>query len=407
VHDIPDAAKNSISARIQLASRGFGRSHSLPLTLDPIFPAFEEDLKKRLEDSMEKLIQDALKKLERDLPDLLTFLPSSIDQHPWERMSGATVLKEGESAEVGLIALVQTFLTYFTTEILLAGSLFDETPEAVPLLLTVLSQLESLLFKPKMLAPHPQAAIRALHIQLDPFIEAAWERYLNYDETENSKALDLIDINTPFLEALGVGAFVSSSREVRATLLSYMLGISILPHTVVPWSILSILSVMNTPAGRETIAGQISDAVTVEQEHGIGNILPFPTVRFIQDEMKDWQHLVADTTIRFSRGWDECMLEEDVTLSADESEASYLLSKGSRVLAAHWLDGSDLADLETEDDQGHPIEEEFQRCKFPLYCFPTNRMSSWHASFPCTITILCSRISRLHRRIPCTLQHRA
>jgi len=48
-------------------------------------------------------LDDIMRHLEGNLPDLITFNPSIVDQEPWERVSAGQFVEDGDSAEVSLL----------------------------------------------------------------------------------------------------------------------------------------------------------------------------------------------------------------------------------------------------------------------------------------------------------------
>ncbi|KAF2417996.1 cytochrome P450 [Tothia fuscella] len=100
---------------------------------------------------------DLLKRLQGNLPDLVTFNPSMVDQEPWERLGFVTPSEDGNEAEASLLPLTQIFLTQMTLDTLFTPSILSDSDrmDFAPLLLA-LTQSHALLLTglPRTL-PHP------------------------------------------------------------------------------------------------------------------------------------------------------------------------------------------------------------------------------------------------------------
>jgi hypothetical protein len=286
-------------------------------------------------------------------------------------------------------ALTQTFLLFFTSEHLLSPSLLDENPNVAPLLLTLPSQLDKLLFSPRLLAPRPHAVLRSTRTQAEPFLDA-----VNLTVRDGQVAdvyEDLADADTPFLRVLRLPAVAALPRDVRFAVLLYLLTLSVVPHMLVSWTVAGLLEKPAPPPATAAAAASplaavaealdaetdrelAAAAVTVTQEKGIGAFQIPPEVRV--DAAKAVAAVgprVAGAVARCGRGWREGVLGADVKLHEGPRKedgggagAYWLLRAGETVVAADWLSGHDEA--ESEGEKASPeemLEKAFEQRKCP------------------------------------------
>jgi hypothetical protein len=306
-------------------------------------------------------------------------------------------------------ALTQTFLLFFTTEHLLSPTLLDENPDVAPLLLTLPSQLDKLLFTPRLLAPRPHAVLRSARAQAEPFLDA-----VNVTAGEGEVAdvyEELEDADTPFLRVLRLPAVKKLPRDVRFSVLLYMLTLSIVPHMLASWTVASLLpkpepanpaaaagladaaAAVDAEAAREAAAA----AVAVTQERGVGAFRIPPEVRLrAADAAAAVGPRVAASAARRARGWREGVLAADVRLQEGRGEGDgagphWLLRGGETVVAAEWLAGDDDGWEETVGEMDGPEEmlaRAFERRQFltlpnpfcpSLTISPQSECSTWTA----------------------------
>ncbi|KAF2756193.1 hypothetical protein EJ05DRAFT_502657 [Pseudovirgaria hyperparasitica] len=104
---------------------------------------FEFNVQLRTSDFFEHFI----KKLEQDLPNLVSFMPTVIDQMPWERTAGVDVEEEDGSngtAKTSLSSIVREFLGYAITSALLGSSFVNNYSNLAKDLETLNSSIFSL-----------------------------------------------------------------------------------------------------------------------------------------------------------------------------------------------------------------------------------------------------------------------
>ena len=106
IDELPETSKDSTLSRARFVGRGFSLSLRLPLALQEIYPSIEDELAKVLNSQMEELSSTAIRNLEQRMPHLISFMESTIDNEPWERLSGTILLEDGETVETGLVLVL-------------------------------------------------------------------------------------------------------------------------------------------------------------------------------------------------------------------------------------------------------------------------------------------------------------
>jgi hypothetical protein len=311
-------------------------------------------------------------------------------------------------------ALTQTFLLFFTTEHLLSPTLLDENPNIAPLLLTLPSQLDKLLFTPRLLGPRPHAVLRSVRAQTEPFLDAVNLTAPGSEEHVDDVFEELEDADTPFLRVMRLPVMTKLPRDVRFTVLLYLLTLSIVPHMLASWTIADILprpepekpttATAAAAVDAENARNAVAAAVTVTQEESVGAFQIPPEVRVDAGAAAAAAARgVADSAAARARGWREGVLAADVRLQRGEKAdgAYWLLRGGETVVAAEWLAGEAA---EAEKSGGETPEEmlvkAFERREFfapPQPCLilttiPLQSACSTWTACP-SITLACTRPS--------------
>jgi hypothetical protein len=270
-------------------------------------------------------------------------------------------------------------LTHLTTAVLLAPSLLTQDRDLPPLLLTLPSHLLALLERPILLAPRALQVRRALGSHLEPFLDALYAPQL--DDLTSAVYGD-IETASPFLAILKSDIVRSSPSSTQTALLLSLLTRSIIPHTLVPWSILQLLT-PTTPqhVHLSQIRAIAATKVKVTQDPGIGSIQPPPDVSIRTGTGTVLNAVLAETAIMYARGWTEFDVLRDVTLSdaaevpagskaegdekdaqEDGSEYKWLFRQGDRVVATHWLatEGEEVWN-NNQDDYTESLPSALQR----------------------------------------------
>jgi hypothetical protein len=98
-----DSGLDNKSVETQFAQSAFGLTFKDTASYEALMPEVAELLQKYLQEAETKLIDETIRRLERQLPNLVSFMESPIDQEPWERVSGSIVMEDGKTVETGLV----------------------------------------------------------------------------------------------------------------------------------------------------------------------------------------------------------------------------------------------------------------------------------------------------------------
>jgi hypothetical protein len=84
-----------------LLEKGF----AMPRIPYPDLYRLDKELEQMLSNKQksEELVKQGILRVERQLPSLVSFLASPIDQQPWERMAGTFLMEDGKTIETGLL----------------------------------------------------------------------------------------------------------------------------------------------------------------------------------------------------------------------------------------------------------------------------------------------------------------
>ena len=78
------------------------------------------------------MISSAISRIALNLPDLLSFMPSPVDQSPWERVASPSLTSSSPPAvEVDLFALLRNFLGHQATPSLMGQAFLDNNPNVL------------------------------------------------------------------------------------------------------------------------------------------------------------------------------------------------------------------------------------------------------------------------------------
>jgi hypothetical protein len=288
-----------------------------------------------------EILATTIRKLEQRMPNFITFMGSPIDQEYWERISGTVLLDDGETVETNFITLIQVFLTFLTTEVLLSPDLLEQQPALVSLLMVFPSHLENLLLRPKIFSPKSHAVVRTLLINAQPFLDEVFP-----SKRKSPVYSEVSDLSTPLLSALRIPSIQSSDADIQSSISLYILSLSLIPHSIVPWAILQVLAPSSTLyVDKKAVLQAAEEKVTVTQEDGIGGISPPPDVHIGIGTKSAVSTLLTDTLNIFARGWNEYTITKDIVLKDEppidrlgpKKSDDWHLIKGERVIAAHWL----------------------------------------------------------------------
>jgi hypothetical protein len=352
--------------------RGLQHAWGLPAkhgkVAEQILPQVLSEIQNLFDRQGSEIIATTIRKLEQKMSNFITFMESPIDQEYWERISGMEVMEDGETVETNFITLIQVFLTFLTTEVLLSPDLLEQQPTLVPLLMVFPGHLEDLLLRPKIFSAKSHAVVRTLLINVQPFLDEVFP--------SNSKSpvySEVSDLTTPLLSALRIPSIQSSAADVQSSIFLYILSLSLIPHSVVPWAILQVL----TPSSpfhmdKKAVLQTARDKITVTQGEGIGSILPPPDIHIGIGKTSPVSTLLANTVNIFARGWTEYTITKDIILKDEtlydqlgpKQSDDWHLMKGDRVVTANWLAGTGEPSTTEMGQANDSVEQALKKSKF-------------------------------------------
>jgi hypothetical protein len=281
------------------------------------------------------------------IPTFVNFMDSTVDQEYWERLSG-TALVDESTVETSLVALTQAFLTYLTLDTLLSPDLLEQRTDLTPLFMVFPAHLKNLLFGTisTLFSPQSKSVVRSLIINIQPFLDAVFpskrEVGLAYEDVE--------DLESMFLETFRMEAVQKAPENVQNSVIIYVLTQSLVPHSIVPWAILKLLS-PSSDIKIETLLKEAKKQVEVEEGIWTPNptgIVPLPDVKIdVNKKSAKIRTLLAETTQEYARGYAAYKVTDDFTLKDPESfstsaSGSWQFKKNDQVIAAKWLSSGEL-----------------------------------------------------------------
>lgn len=215
---------------------------------------------------------------------------------------------------------------------------------------------------------------------------------------------DVEDLSTLLLQAMWTPSLKSAPQTIQSTLFLYLLSLTILPHNVVPWAILQYLSPWSLlNESKSGIEETINEKVKITQDKGFGAALPAPTVEIKVGTSSPISYSLANAIKKYGCGWDEYVVGKDITLADETNHGKWNISKGERVIAAHWM-SPDFAPFKDTADE-NVVQEAFEQRKYSIPISQHSLMtSSWLLRPPSHLRVLRSNIPSLHSQLPKTLR---
>jgi hypothetical protein len=215
-----------------------------------------------------------------------------------------------------------------------------------------------------MLSPRSNAVIRTMLINVQPFLDAVFPN----NGKPDSIYAGVEDLDTPFLSAFRIPSIQAAPFNVQCSVSVYLYTLSVIPHTIVPWAIIELL----TPSSplhvyENEIRQTIEKKVTVKQDPGIGVIVPPPNIHIDVGTSSAISTLLSDTIYKTSRGWSEYSVTKDIELHDSDTDSFtkrvWQIKNGDSLIVAHWLTGESSASS-NENEQEVGVEEALQKRKF-------------------------------------------
>ena len=284
--------------------------------------------------------QHILRPLQGNVPDLVSFNPSLIDQEPWEKVSNVKVSEDKQLAEVSLLPLVFLFLTHMTTNTFISDSLLSDQDhqETGPLLLAFVQSYSLLMSGLPRWVPHP--TLPSAHItrrkllgHLDALLDITEDAELQNDLLE-ARSRMLSDHKAP--------------RPIRTIeLLRLLHGLSA-PHVLAFWTLLHILSDATL---LEQIRKEAKHVVKIEQEKPVMGFTVPPRLdvdanALLGKKIPLLKNCWLESVRLYSRGQESWTAVEDLELDGDEGGVfktadKWRISKGDWIDASFWHANTD------------------------------------------------------------------
>jgi len=80
------------------------------------------------EPHLSNVLKGTIRGLERDIPRMISFMASEIDQQPWERFGKASYISDSET-EINLMALMRDLLGHASVPGIFGNAIMEKHPE--------------------------------------------------------------------------------------------------------------------------------------------------------------------------------------------------------------------------------------------------------------------------------------
>ncbi|QDS70165.1 hypothetical protein FKW77_006099 [Venturia effusa] len=358
--------KSSISEepfRLKLMANAFGLSAKEANLYQAIIPQLDAAILPhlRLRDVSEEKLRETMTHLEGNLPDLVTFNPSMVDQEPWERLAYLEPTKDEEGVIASLLPLVFIFLTHMTTDSLITQSILSDSDhhEIGPLLLSFMQSFQLLLTGLPRTIPHP--SLPSAHITR--------RKLLNHLSTLTEEVLEDAEMQGPLLEARqAVLDEDQVPQNVRTADLLALLWSVNMPHVLAFWMLAQIVTDSKV---QEDIRAETSKYVKAVQEQAIMGFSVPPRVsidaRSLLTKCPLLESAYIETVRLYSRNSRAGVVTKDFELESQEATKvfkageKWKFTKGEWVDTSNWLsntDPSNFADADTWNAGCHIVEDE-------------------------------------------------
>lgn len=199
------------------------------------------------EPHISKLSSLLAKKIEQDIPNLVSFCPSIIDQHVWERMSEVTVNREdGGVSEARLHSLIRDFVGTLSTNTLMGKSLIEVYPNILPDIWTMNEKFNPIVLGIPAWFPYPRLPtayiarrrlITCLSVLNTAFV------YLENGRDPGMDWRDLDDVSEAVQARLRARVDQCCTTDLAAAEdLSLLWYTNVQTNTIIYWSLVHILS---------------------------------------------------------------------------------------------------------------------------------------------------------------------
>ncbi|KAG0648510.1 Cytochrome P450 monooxygenase [Hyphodiscus hymeniophilus] len=294
------------------------------------------------EPHLSNMLKGTILGLKTNIPQMISFARSEIDQQPWERFAKAAYISNSET-EIGLMALMRDMLGNASVPGLFGSALMEKHPE---LLHDVYDMDEGLLFFLMGLPAYtPWPGVMKAHAARFRLWQALDDFQMALDATVDDKPVDaswgdLDDVSELILTRHSTFKNQGFEVEERGDL-SILWALTVNANLVVFWQLLYILA---TPGLLERVRAELAPFVKISRPESIGKISEAPKLTIDYEGLSKNCHLFKSIyfeALRLnSQPWSVRSLGSDVIIPSDKKSSNsvpYIMHKGEYITVPHDL----------------------------------------------------------------------
>ncbi|KAK6606964.1 hypothetical protein H4I95_04613 [Botrytis cinerea] len=290
------------------------------------------------EPHLSSMLDKTLRNLEGLIPQMVSFMDSEIDQHPWEKWANAEYISNNEM-EVDLMALVRDILGHASVPSLFGREFLDNNPHVLHDIYEMDRGMMYFIMGLPWFTPWPAVA-RAYYSRSQ--IQQSMTKFQEaLDATVDGKQVDssygdLDDVSEFILKRHELFRKHGLKPDERGDI-SVIWALIVNSTLIVYWHLLYILS---TPGLVDKIRAEISPYATVTPGEKIGSISEAPHIHLSHEDLSKKCPLFKSTYLEASRLCSQPIslrkLENDITLtdtssSKETDKTTYMLHKNEYV----------------------------------------------------------------------------